>query len=89
MIPLLNDSSPKVRAAAAESLGQIALPEAVKPLAKVLDKDKDVTVRIAAARALGRFETEDATKALNKAMKDRSNEVREAVAGSLKKPGGR
>jgi HEAT repeat protein len=89
LVPLLNDSSPKVRAAAAESLGQIALPEAVKPLAKVLDKDKDVSVRIAAAKALGRFETEEATKALNKAMKDRSTEVREAVSRSLKKTGGR
>lgn len=89
LVSLLTDSSPKVRAAAAESLGQIALPEAVKPLAKVLDKDKDAGVRIAAAKALGRFETDEATKALNKAMKDRSAEVREAVSRSLKKTGGK
>ena len=88
LLPLLGDSSPEVRAAAAESLGQIKPPEALKPLTKALQSDKAIEVRIAAAKALGRFDAPEAAKALKKAAKDKSPEVREAVAQSLKTTGG-
>jgi HEAT repeat protein len=53
LIPLLQDKDPEIRAIAASTLGDLKQPEAVAPLAKILEKGDRDPVRAMALKALG------------------------------------
>jgi HEAT repeat protein len=67
--PLLADPSPYVRAAAAESIGQIGGSVVPEGLARAL-RDDEPTVRAAAVRALGSFDSARAVQLLLNALVD-------------------
>ncbi len=53
LIPMLNDSEPSVRAAAAEALGRLGVDDSADKLAQLVASDtEELAVRISAARAL-------------------------------------
>ena len=88
-LPLLLDalthSQPRVRAAAALALGQIAAPQAVERLAVCLRHDGSSLVREAAAQALGQIPAPAALAALQAALHDPKNKVRKTAAAMLEK----
>lgn len=55
LITMLSDAEPSVRIQAAHALGSIESADAVTPLLKLLESDRDPQVRRAAAAALGRI----------------------------------
>jgi vesicle coat complex subunit len=87
----LKSPNPKVRAAAAEDIGQMGAVRAAdaKPaipaLLRVLESDRSAEVRKAAATALGKVDPEpqQVVPALRQALKDRATSVRIAAAGAL------
>src|SRR2546427_144669 len=83
---LLFDPDPGGREAAA--LGEIAAPETVAPLSKVLTKDPDPGVRIEAAFRLGKFGGEAARPALTAALKDANANVRRLANAALEELAG-
>lgn len=70
VLPLLKDSDPDLRHAAANALGWMRDPRALPALIERLQSDKDGWVRQAAARALGRIGDSGATPALIAALND-------------------
>lgn len=93
---LLEDSDPKVRAAAAESLGKLDpdLDKALPALGKLL-KDSDDDVKMAAARGLSAMgqraqpAVKDLRAAQNKASEDDNNRVRNAMRNAVRAITGR
>ena len=85
---LLADRDPRVRRWAVAALGEIAAPETVAPLSKVLTKDPDPGVRIEAAFRLGKFGGEAARPALTAALKDANTDVRRLANAALKELAG-
>src|SRR6266705_1801294 len=73
---------------AAAALGEIADPETVAPLSKVLATDPDPGVRVEAAFRLGKFGGEAARPALAAAFKDANADVRRLAEAALKELGG-
>ncbi|MFQ6044192.1 MAG: HEAT repeat domain-containing protein [Candidatus Poribacteria bacterium] len=65
LIQSLSDESPSVRVFAAETLGKIASPEAVLPLAKVLATDADSQVQKQALTALQHLKSEEMTEVMD------------------------
>lgn len=78
---LASDPNPKIRAAAAEALGEFLMAPGVDAVAVAIDKDSDPTVRAAAASALGRL-NDDGRGALTKALGDADARVKLAALGS-------
>ncbi len=81
---LLSDPDARVRRWAAAALGEIADPQTVGPLAKVLSKDADPGVRLEAAFRLGKFGGAAARPALTAAMNDADENVRRVASMALK-----
>ena len=81
---LLADRDPRVRRWAVAALGEIADPETVAPLSKVLATDPDPGVRVEAAFRLGKFGGEAARPALAAALKDANADVRRLAEAALK-----
>jgi HEAT repeat protein len=87
----LKNKVAKVRAAAAEDLGELGainashVKDAIPALMDLLKKDKEATVRRAAARALGRVDADpkEAVPLLVEALKDKSPDVQMAAMASL------
>ena len=79
----LTDNSPRVRAAAVNSLASHRESSLVPLLAARLKKDKVQFVRKAAAYALGAFQGAERTRALIGALTEKDLEVRGAAAVSL------
>lgn len=89
LIAALSDPDPKIRAAAAEALGEMDHGDAMAPLGRALEQDRDADVRTAAAEAMG--EQGDATSLvpLGKALvQDADSDVRAAAAEALGEIGG-
>lgn len=84
----LNDQDPRIRAAAAEALGELGDPSAIEALGTALAKDTDSNVREAAAEALGEMGSPNAVQVLRTGLKDADEEVREAVVEALGSIGG-
>jgi len=81
---LLEDRSPLVRAAAAETLERSFWDEDRAALIKALGQDRSPQVRAAAAGSLDETYSEAADKALLKATQDGNAQVREAAAKALR-----
>src|SRR2546430_242004 len=73
---------------AVAALGEIADPETVAPLSKVLATDPDPGVRVEAAFRLGKFGGEAARPALAAALKDANADVRRLAEAALKELAG-
>ena len=86
LIKALNHRDYKVRAKAAEALGDLKAKEAVNALIRAL-KDESPEVRKASAYALGRIGDERAIRPLVEALKDESLDVRFEAAKALKELG--
>lgn len=80
---LLNDGSPRVRAAAAAALAGQPEESSVPVLAACLAKEENAFVRKTAVYALGGFRGPERTAAVIASLKDRDLEVRGAAAVSL------
>ena len=80
---VVDDSSPKVRAAAIAGLGYTGDQNYVPLASALLARDKEVFVRKAAAYALGRLRGPVATTALVEALKYKEAEIRGAAAAAL------
>jgi HEAT repeat protein len=80
--PLLADPSPRVRAAAAESLGRVGGRDLPDTLARA-SRDEEPTVRAAAAAALGSFDDPDAVGCALNALLDADRDVAIRAAESL------
>ncbi len=84
-------AAPRVRAAAAEALGERGairkadVKDGIDALIKAVTSDPDANVRKAAAMALGRINPDDkaAVKPLMEALKDKSNAVKVEAARAL------
>ncbi|HKV38025.1 MAG TPA: HEAT repeat domain-containing protein [Blastocatellia bacterium] len=79
----LNDSSPKIRAAALEGLAFLRDPVVVSVAATWLKTSKDVFVRKTAMYALGELGSPAGTPILAAALRDKNVEVRGAAAVAL------
>lgn len=83
LIEALEDSDPKVRAAAAAALSKLDEPkDAVPALIRVFKDDKEMPVRIAAATGLGLIgePAREAVPTLRAAMKDAKSEEQKRLA---------
>lgn len=69
LLAALNDKDARVRAAAAEALGEVGDPFAIEPLGKGLTGDDDSDVREAAAEALGELGLPNAAPVLRAGLK--------------------
>ncbi len=78
---LSSDPNPRVRAFAAEALGEFLLAPGVDAVALAIEKDTDPTVRAAAAGALGRL-NDDGRGALTKALGDADARVKLSALGA-------
>ncbi len=78
---LSSDGNPKVRAYAAEALGEFLLAPGVEAVALAVEKDPEPTVRAAAASALGRL-NDDGRDAITKALGDSDPRVKLAGLSS-------
>jgi HEAT repeat protein len=78
----LQDSQPSIRAAAAASLGQLALPEAIPDLIGLLSEPIPA-VRSVAAVSLGKLKAEEAVPALTEKLNDPNPGVRTATIAAL------
>jgi HEAT repeat protein len=83
LISALNDSSPRVRAAAAAGLPECGDSSVAAVLSARLSQEKDAFVRKTLAYALEKFQGSDRTAALIAALKDKDPEVRGAAAVAL------
>jgi HEAT repeat protein len=81
--PLLTDSSPQVRAAAATVIGAYRDARVVGSLEQLVMNDSNVTVRRNAAWALGKIGSTQATEALTAASHDASPIVASVAKASL------
>lgn len=88
LLSALSDKDPRIRAAAAEALGEVGDPSAIEPLGKALTGDDDSDVREAAAEALGELGLPNAVPVLRAGLKDTDSDVREAVVDALGDIGG-
>jgi len=88
LMKLLADRDARVRRWAVAALGEIADPETVVPLSKVLTNDPDPGVRIEAAFRLGKFGGEAARPAFTAALKDANADVRRLANAALKELAG-
>jgi HEAT repeat protein len=79
LLAAMDDSSPRIRRAAAQSLGRLADKRAIKVLRRCLESDPSGRVRVMAVRALGWIGGEDAIHAVGKALADKSSNVRLAA----------
>jgi HEAT repeat protein len=79
----LKSDIPSIRSNAAETLGELADPKAVKYLIKILKKDKDEKIRFEAAYALGKIGDARGVKPLIKTLSDEDDDVREAAMEAL------
>ena len=78
LVAMLEDPDVQVRAAAAESLGEIGVPDAVDPLVEVMEgRDEDWSVRARAARSLGKLGDAKAVDPLIASLNDMTVPVRE------------
>lgn len=84
----LNDQDSRIRAAAAEALGELGDPSAIEALGTALAKDTDSDVREAAAEALGEVGSPNAVQVLRTGLKDGDEDVRAAVVDALGEIGG-
>ncbi|MEM3083961.1 MAG: HEAT repeat domain-containing protein [Nitrososphaerales archaeon] len=80
---LLNDPDGLVRHEAAFSLGQMGFRKAIPALMKAVEIDDNPFVRHEAAVALGVIGSQEARDILNKALNDKSEEVRESAIIAL------
>lgn len=80
---LLNDPDGLVRHEAAFSLGQMGFRSAIPALGRAVENDENPFVRHEAAVALGVIGSQDARDILNKALNDKSEEVRESAVIAL------
>jgi HEAT repeat protein len=80
---LMNDKDALVRHEAAFSLGQLGFTSALKALFQAVESDPSFFVRHEAAIALGVIGSERARDTLNKALNDKSEEVRESATIAL------
>jgi len=88
LLGALADKDPRIRAAAAEALGEVGDPSAIEPLGKALASDADSNVREAAAEALGDVGSPNAIPMLRGGLRDADSDVREAVVDALAGIGG-
>jgi hypothetical protein len=87
-IGLSKNQSSSIRSEAADALGEMKSPEAVKPLIGLL-KDEDSSVRLYAEHGLGMIKSPQAIKPLVELLKDETSSVRDSVAhilGEIKSP---
>ncbi|MFL5393378.1 MAG: M56 family metallopeptidase [Myxococcales bacterium] len=84
LLAVVNDSSPAVRLAAIESLGNLSDPRAVDALVQALRNDTDARVREAAAESLGEIDSPRAVPGLIAALgSERVAAVRAKIAWAL------
>jgi hypothetical protein len=88
LLGALADKDPRIRAAAAEALGEVGDASAVEPLGKALASDADSDVRDAAAEALGDIGSPNAVPLLSAGLRDADEDVRETVVDALGSIGG-
>jgi hypothetical protein len=88
LLSALSDKDARIRAAAAEALGEVGDRSAVEPLGKALAGDDDAGVREAAAEALGELGLPNAVPVLRAGLRDGDADVREAVVDALADIGG-
>lgn len=84
LLGLLSDEDQRVRAVAAEALGNVDDPRTLAPLMRALN-DSASEVRINAAEALGNLGDPRAVEPLIRALYDSAGGVRERAAGALGK----
>ncbi len=84
LVKALKDETPRVQAAAAEALGELGDPSAIKHLVAVL-KEKDDAVRAAAADALARFDDPQVSEFLALAVQAESYPLRTGAVEALSK----
>jgi len=82
LIVALKDPDPKVREAAANSLGQLEDPRAIPGLIEA-SRDASSAVRAAALESLSRFDDPRVVDPMIQALKDPNREVRQDAAQSL------
>ncbi len=84
LVATLRDPQHDSRWAVAITLGDIGLPEAIRPLVAALnDKGPEPSLRWAAARALGTIGHKKAVPSLLKVLEDRDPNVRKAAVDAL------
>lgn len=85
LLQAIEDDAPRVRGAAARSLGGFAAPKVEESLLALLENDPSFAVQAAAARSLGRCKSSKARAPLRAALKRGSyrNGVEVAAAGAL------
>jgi HEAT repeat protein/beta-lactamase regulating signal transducer with metallopeptidase domain len=84
LLSVVTDSSPAVRLAAVEALGNLADPRAVDALVQALRTDTDARVREAAAESLGEIDSPRAVPGLIAALgSERVTAVRAKIAWAL------
>ena len=84
LLKAMKDDNVGIRASAVQLLGERKVEEAVKPLAKMLKKEKHYGVRIMAALALYQIRTDEVLPILKERLrKDRSLTVRHVLAGII------
>lgn len=84
LLKALKDDNVGIRSSAIQLLGERKVEEAVKPLAKMLKKEKHYGVRIMAALALYQIRTDEVLPILKDRVKrDRSKTVRHVLAGLI------
>lgn len=82
LIDLLKDGNIGIRASAAQLLGERKVEQAVKPLIKMLQTEKNFKARIVAAIALQKIGSSEALPVLkNISLKDENRTVRRVVTG--------
>ena len=79
----LNADSSDLRANVVKTLGDLKLKAAVRPLAKVMKVDQDVSVRIAAVQALSNIGDLAAVDSLIQALTDEDMDVQNAAIDAL------
>ena len=82
LVPLLDDRDPFVRKEAAYALGAVESPDASAPLARILQREKDLEVRAAAAVALGSSGNVTAVEPLLGILRGRPSEETEFLRRS-------